>query len=83
MSAAPRVLMYSTAVCPLGVRSDQLLRARGVSELGRGRVDLVTDRRALIVHNTAGRDAPALSVVEYIFGRLSYVLGWWCWCMML
>jgi len=33
MSAAPRVLMYSTAVCPYCIRAEQLLRARGVAEI--------------------------------------------------
>ena len=39
-SVTPRVLMYSTAVCPFCVRAEQLLRARGVTEIEKVRVDL-------------------------------------------
>ena len=46
MSAKLRVLMYSTAVCPYCVRAEQLLRARGVDEIEKVRVDLDPERRA-------------------------------------
>ena len=45
-SAQPRVLMYSTAVCPYCVRAEQLLRARGVSEIEKIRIDLDPAQRA-------------------------------------
>jgi glutaredoxin len=46
MSIASRVLMYSTAVCPFCVRAEQLLRARGVVEIEKVRVDLDPARRS-------------------------------------
>ena len=45
-SVVPRVLMYSTAVCPYCVRAEQLLRARGVAEIEKVRIDLDPERRA-------------------------------------
>ena len=40
MSTRPRVLMYSTAVCPYCVRAENLLHARGVEANEKFRVDL-------------------------------------------
>ena len=62
MSAAPRVLMYSTAVCPYCVRAEQLLRARGVSEIEKVRVDLDPDRRAEMMEKTGRRTVPQIFI---------------------
>ena len=64
MSAAPRVLMYSTAVCPYCVRAEQLLRARGVSEIEKVRVDLDPERRAEMMEKTARRTVPQIFIGE-------------------
>ena len=45
MSVAPRVLMYSTVVCPFCLRAEQLLRARGVVDIEKVRIDLDPERR--------------------------------------
>ena len=62
MSAAPRVLMYSTAVCPFCVRAEQLLRARGVSEIEKVRVDLDPARRLEMMEKTARRTVPQIYI---------------------
>ena len=62
MSAAPRVLMYSTAVCPFCVRAEQLLRARGVAEIEKVRVDLDPERRAEMMQKTARRTVPQIYI---------------------
>lgn len=62
MSAAPRVLMYSTAVCPYCVRAEQLLRARGVSEIEKIRVDLDPARRLEMMEKTARRTVPQIYI---------------------
>ena len=62
MSSAPRVLMYSTAVCPYCVRAEQLLRARGVTEIEKVRVDLDPDRRAEMMEKTARRTVPQIFI---------------------
>lgn len=64
MSALPRVLMYSTAVCPYCVRAEQLLRARGVTEIEKVRVDLDPARRAEMMEKTARRTVPQIYIGE-------------------
>ena len=62
MSVAPHVLMYSTAVCPFCERAEQLLRARGVSEIEKVRVDLDPERRAEMMEKTARRTVPQIFI---------------------
>lgn len=62
MSSSPRVLMYSTAVCPYCVRAEQLLRARGVIEIEKVRVDLDPDRRDEMMEKTARRTVPQIFI---------------------
>lgn len=64
MSAKPRVLMYSTAVCPYCVRAEQLLRARGVDEIEKVRVDLDPERRTEMMKKTARRTVPQIFIGE-------------------
>lgn len=62
MNAAPRVLMYSTAVCPYCVRAEQLLRSRGVVDIEKVRVDLDPERRAEMMEKTARRTVPQIFI---------------------
>ena len=62
MSAAPRVAMYSTAVCPFCVRAEQLLRARGVSEIEKLRVDLDPALRLEMMEKTGRRTVPQIYI---------------------
>ena len=64
MSTLPRVLMYSTAVCPYCVRAEQLLRARGVTEIEKVRVDLDPQRREEMMARTARRTVPQIFIGE-------------------
>ena len=64
MSAKPRVLMYSTAVCPYCVRAEQLLRARGVDEIEKVCVDLDPERRMEMMEKTARRTVPQIFIGE-------------------
>ena len=68
MSVAPHVLMYSTAVCPFCVRAEQLLRARGVSEIEKVRVDLDPERRAEMMEKTARRTVPQIFIGDTHIG---------------
>ena len=61
-SVTPRVLMYSTAVCPFCVRAEQLLRARGVTEIEKVRVDLDPARREEMMEKTARRTVPQIYI---------------------
>lgn len=63
MSATtPRVLMYSTAVCPYCIRAEQLLHSRGVSEIEKVRVDLDPQRRAEMMEKTSRRTVPQIYI---------------------
>lgn len=62
MSVAPRVLMYSTAVCPYCIRAENLLRARGVTEIEKVRVDLDPQRRAEMMERTGRRTVPQIFI---------------------
>ena len=62
MRSLPRVLMYSTAVCPYCLRAEQLLRARGVTEIEKVRVDLDPERRREMMERTARRTVPQIYI---------------------
>ena len=64
MSAKPRVLMYSTAVCPYCVRAENLLRARGVTDIEKIRVDLDPQRQAEMMEKTSRRTVPQIFIGE-------------------
>lgn len=62
MKHAPRVLMYSTAVCPFCLRAEQLLRARGVEVIEKIRIDLDPERRDEMMQKTSRRTVPQIFV---------------------
>jgi len=56
------VLMYSTATCPYCVRAEQLLRAKGVGDIAKVRVDLEPARRAEMMQKTGRRTVPQIYI---------------------
>jgi glutaredoxin 3 len=58
----PRVLMYSTAVCPYCQRAEQLLKARGVSDIEKVRIDLYPVRRDEMMQKTGRRTVPQIYI---------------------
>lgn len=68
MSERPRVLMYTTAVCPYCLRAEQILRARGVGEIEKVRIDLDPGRRDEMVERTARRTVPQIYVGDFHIG---------------
>ena len=75
MTAMPRVLMYSTAVCPFCVRAEQLLRARGVVDIEKVRIDLDPARRAEMLERTARRTVPQIYIGEMHVGGSDELLA--------
>lgn len=57
-----RVLMYSTAVCPFCIRAEQLLRARGVAEIEKVRIDLDPALRDEMMQKTGRRTVPQIYI---------------------
>jgi glutaredoxin 3 len=62
MSVRAPVLMYSTAVCPYCIRAEQLLRARGVVEIEKVRIDLDPERRDEMQARTGRRTVPQIFI---------------------
>ncbi|MEK6594761.1 MAG: glutaredoxin 3 [Pseudomonadota bacterium] len=60
----PRVFMYSTAVCPYCQMAERLLRARGVTEIDKVRVDLEPAKRAEMMEKTGQRSVPQIYIGE-------------------
>ena len=58
----PRVLMYSTAVCPYCIRAEQLLKARGVAEVEKVRIDLDPAERETMMQKTGRRTVPQIYI---------------------
>ncbi len=58
----PKVLMYSTAVCPYCVRAEQLLTRKGVTVVEKVRVDLEPDRREEMMQRTGRRTVPQIYI---------------------
>lgn len=66
--AQPRVLMYSTAVCPYCVRAEQLLKQKGVAEIEKVRVDLDPARRDEMMQKTGRRTVPQIYIGDFHVG---------------
>lgn len=58
----PKVVMYTTAVCPYCIRAKQLLTARGVSAIEEIRIDLDPEQRAVMMEKTQRRTVPQIYI---------------------
>lgn len=56
------VVMYSTAVCPYCVMAERLLKAKGVDEIEKIRVDLDPQQRADMMQKTGRRTVPQIYI---------------------
>jgi len=57
-----KVIMYSTAFCPYCIMAERMLRARGVTEIEKIRVDLEPARRAEMIEKTGRRTVPQIFI---------------------
>jgi glutaredoxin 3 len=57
-----KVLMYATGVCPYCLMAERLLRAKGVAEIEKIRVDLEPARREEMMQRTGRRTVPQIYV---------------------
>ena len=55
-------MMYATAVCPYCVQAERLLRARGVADIAKVRVDLEPARRQEMMQKTGRRTVPQIYI---------------------
>jgi len=63
-----KVVMYSTAVCPYCQRAEQLLRARGVEDIEKVRIDQDTAQRDAMIERTGRRTVPQIFIGEQHVG---------------
>jgi len=54
--------MYSTAVCPFCLRAEMLLKAKGITEIEKIRVDLDPRQREEMVQKTGRRSVPQIYI---------------------
>jgi glutaredoxin 3 len=64
----PRIVMYATGVCPFCVMAERLLRAKGVAEIEKIRVDLEPERRKEMMERTGRRTVPQIYVGDQHVG---------------
>ena len=57
-----RILMYATGVCPFCLMAERLLRAKGVADIEKVRVDLEPARREEMMQRTGRRTVPQIYV---------------------
>jgi len=62
MNAMSPITMYATAVCPFCVQAERLLRAKGVAQIDKIRVDLEPARRAEMMEKTGRRTVPQIYI---------------------
>lgn len=64
----PPVLMYCTATCPYCIAAERLLRAKGVADIEKIRVDLEPGRRAEMSQRTGRRTVPQIYIGDRHIG---------------
>lgn len=58
----PKVLMYATGSCPFCVRAQMLLKAKGVTDIEKIRVDLDLQQREVMMQKTGRRTVPQIFI---------------------
>ncbi|WP_025918165.1 glutaredoxin 3 [Herminiimonas sp. CN] len=56
------VLMYSTGVCPYCVMAERLLKAKGVEQIEKVRIDLDPEQRDAMMQKTGRRTVPQIYI---------------------
>ncbi len=64
----PRVIVYATAVCPYCVMAEKLLKAKGVANIEKIRVDLDPDLRDEMMQKSGRRTVPQIWIGEQHIG---------------
>ena len=60
--------MYTTAVCPYCVNAERLLKAKGVTDINKIRVDLQPQQRVEMMQKTGRRTVPQIYIDEQYIG---------------
>ena len=57
-----RIIMYSTSICPYCVMAERLLRARGVAQIEKIRIDSDPAQRVKMMEKTGRRTVPQIYI---------------------
>ena len=60
--------MYSTGVCPYCNMAERLLKAKGIDEIEKIRIDLDPEQRAVMMKKTGRRTVPQIYIGEIHVG---------------
>jgi glutaredoxin 3 len=63
-----KVVMYATGWCPYCIRAETLLRAKGVAEIDKIRIDLEPERRDEMIEKTGRRTVPQIYIGDMHVG---------------
>ena len=63
-----KVIMYATAICPYCIMAERLLRAKGVSDIEKIRVDLDPEQRLVMMERTLRRTVPQIFIGDVHVG---------------
>jgi glutaredoxin 3 len=58
----PKILMYTSAVCPYCINAERLLKSKGVLEIDKIRIDLQPELRAEMMQKTGRRTVPQIYI---------------------
>jgi glutaredoxin 3 len=64
----PKIVMYSTAVCPFCLNAEHLLLSKGVKEINKIRVDLEPEQRVEMMQKTGRRTVPQIYIDDQHIG---------------
>ncbi|HKO89068.1 MAG TPA: glutaredoxin 3 [Burkholderiales bacterium] len=64
----PKIVMYATEWCPYCRRAEQLLKAKGVAEFEKIRVDLAPERRDEMMQRSGRRTVPQIWIGDQHIG---------------
>src|SRR6476620_3140278 len=62
LMSRPRVLMYSTGVCPYCLMAERLLKEKGVDDIEKIRIDLDPSQRSEMMEKTGRRTVPQIYI---------------------
>ncbi len=64
----PKIVMYSTAVCPFCINAERLLLSKGIKEINKIRVDLEPEQRIEMMQKTGRRTVPQIYIDDQYIG---------------
>lgn len=64
----PKIVMYSTAVCPYCMNAERLLKSKGVTNIKKIRIDLEPELRAEMIEKTGRRTVPQIFIDDFHVG---------------